>query len=125
MLGFRRLDVAENGDIVIATFVDSKIIDDAQIQEIGAELFRLVETENCKKVILDFGRVDFFSSACWGKVITLKKKLQRHGGWKPRLANVRPEIYETIAITRIEGKVLVTRDTIDEAAMSFEETPDQ
>ena len=59
----RRIKVNEQNKVTIVTFNDSKIIDEAEIQEFGQELYDLVEREGRKKIILNFGNVEFLSSA--------------------------------------------------------------
>ncbi len=100
MAAFRRLEVNEVGDVTVVHFRDQKIIEDLGIQELGQELFQLVEVANCRKMVLNFSAVDFLSSAALGKLITLDKKMKTKSG-KLRLCNIRPEIYEVFAITRL------------------------
>ncbi|MHB8899527.1 MAG: STAS domain-containing protein [Thermoguttaceae bacterium] len=100
MAAFRRLDVNEVGDVTVVHFRDQKIIEDLGIQELGQELFQLVEVRNCRKIVLNFSAVDFLSSAALGKLITLDKKMKSKAG-KLKLCNIRPEIYEVFAITRL------------------------
>ncbi|HEX4131864.1 MAG TPA: STAS domain-containing protein [Pirellulales bacterium] len=96
----RRLEVAEVGDVTVVRFVDRKILDEGNIQEMGQELFQLVEEDDRTKLLLNFSQVDFLSSAALGKLITLDKKVKAHQG-KLRLSNIRPEIYEVFAITKL------------------------
>jgi anti-sigma B factor antagonist len=95
-----RLEVSEVGGVTVIRFVDRKILDEANIQELGKELFALVEEDNRKSLLLNFSNVEFLSSAALGKLITLDKKVKAHGG-KLRLCNIRPEIYEVFAITKL------------------------
>lgn len=101
---YRRIEVmvlaGVSGDVAMARFVDRKIIDAANIQELGDELFSLVEKDQKKILILNFATVEFLSSAALNKLIILDKKLKGLGG-KMRLCNLRPEIYEVFAITRL------------------------
>jgi anti-anti-sigma factor len=108
----RRLEVAEMGDVTVVRFVDRKILDESNIQEMGQELFQLIEEDKRGKVLLNFSSVDFLSSAALGKLITLDKKAKAHGS-KLKLCNIRPEIYEVFAITKL-NKLFDIRD--DEAA---------
>ena len=71
MSAYRRLELKEVGDVTVVYFRDQKIIEDLRIQELGQELFQLVETEKRKKLLLNFTSVDFLSSAALGKLITL------------------------------------------------------
>ncbi|QDT64668.1 STAS domain-containing protein [Calycomorphotria hydatis] len=96
----RKIDVEEVGDVTIARFVDKKILDETNIQIIGNQLFSLVDEEGRQKIVLDFTNVEYLSSAALGKLITMDKKVKAAKG-KLRLCNVRPEIYEVFAITRL------------------------
>ena len=80
MTALRRLDINEVGDVAVVHFRDHKIVEDVSIQELGAELFQLVEVQNRTKLLLNFSSVEFLSSAALGKLITLDKKMKAHGG---------------------------------------------
>ena len=108
----RRLQTNEVGEVTVVRFVDRKILDEANIQELGQELFQLIEEENRTKLLLNFSNVEFLSSAALGKLITLDKKVKAHGGLL-KLSNIRPEIYEVFAITKL-NKLFDIKD--DEAA---------
>ena len=115
MTGYRRLDVNEVGDVTVVRFRDRKIIDDINIQELGQELFRLIETDNRRKLLLNFSSVDFLSSAALGKLITLDKKVKAHSGVM-KLSNIRPEIYEVFAITKLNRLFDIQEDEADALA---------
>src|SRR5712691_5096712 len=66
----RRLEVEDIGDVAVVNFVDKKILDEQNIQMIGDDLFRLVDELGRRKVLLNFGNVEFMSSAALGKLIT-------------------------------------------------------
>ena len=61
----------------------------------------LVETEGLRKLLLNFGNVEYLSSAALGKLITLNKKLQQVGG-KLILCNIDPQIHEVFEITKLD-----------------------
>ena len=117
MADYRRLDVTEVGDIAVVRFVDRKILDEANIQEMGQELFDLIERDKRQKIVLDFANVQFLSSAALGKLITLEKKRKDHGGTL-RLCNIRPQIYEVFAITKLD-KLFDIREGESEALDAF------
>lgn len=96
----RHIEVGEVGDVTVVRFLDRKILEESSIQELGNELFRLVEDEKKSKLVLNFTKVDFLSSAALGKLITLDKKVKAASG-KLKLSNIRPEIYEVFAITKL------------------------
>ena len=104
MAVYRRIEVTNlagsAGDVSMVRFLDRKIIDAANIQELGDELFALVEKESRKNLVLNFASVEFLSSAALNKLIILDKKVKAHSG-KMLLCNLKPEIYEVFAITRL------------------------
>ncbi len=117
MATHRRIDVSKVGDITVVKFLDKKILDEAGILELGAELFGLVELENRKSVLLNFTDVEFLSSAALGKLITLDRKVKSHKG-RMKLSNIRPEILEVFKITKLD-KVFDIRKDEAEAISAF------
>ncbi len=111
----RRLELSEVGDVTVVQFVDRKILDEANIQDLGQELFQLVEADERKKILLSFTSVDFLSSAALGKLITLDKKVKAHNGTL-KLCNIRPEIYEVFAITKLNKLFDIKDDEADALA---------
>jgi anti-sigma B factor antagonist len=87
--------------VTVATFLDSKILDEQNIQAVGEEMFRLVDEGGRLKIILNLVRVEYLSSAFHGKAITLQRKIDRAKG---RLAftHVNPQIYEVYEITKLD-----------------------
>jgi anti-sigma B factor antagonist len=97
----RRLEVEHIGDVTVVNFVDRKILDEQNIQVIGDQLFSLVEQDGLRKLLLNFGNVEYLSSAALGKLITLNKKLQAAGG-RLILCNIDPQIHEVFEITKLD-----------------------
>ncbi len=112
---YRHVDLSQVGDVTVVRFRDDKIIEDINIQELGQELFRLVEADGCEQLLLDFSSVDFLSSAALGKLITLDKKMKAHGGTL-KLSNIRPEIYEVFAITKLNRLFDIRKDEAEALA---------
>jgi anti-sigma B factor antagonist len=96
----RRLEVEDIGDVTVVNFTDRKILDEQNIQVIGEQLFSLVDEAGRRKILLNFGNVEYLSSAALGKLITLNKKLQAAGG-RLILCNIDPQIYEVFEITKL------------------------
>jgi anti-sigma B factor antagonist len=117
MAGLRRIDVTQKGEVTVVRFVDRKILDEANIQELGVEMFKLVEQEQRKNLLLNFFNVEFLSSAALGKLITLDKKVKANGG-RLKLSNIRPEIYEVFAITKL-NKLFDIKDDEADALAAF------
>ena len=113
----RRLQLSQVGDVTVVRFVDRKILDEANIQELGQELFQLIEEEKRSSLLLNFSSVEFLSSAALGKLITIDKRVKAPGG-KLQLRNIRPEIYEVFAITKL-NKLFDIKDDEADALASF------
>jgi anti-sigma B factor antagonist len=113
----RRLNATEVGDVTVIHFVDRKILDEANIQELGQELFQLVEEQGKQNLLLNFSSVEFLSSAALGKLITLDRKVKSHAG-RLKLSNIRPEIYEVFKITKL-NKLFDIKEDEAEALAAF------
>src|SRR5215472_11443934 len=113
----RRLEVEDLGDVTVVSFTDRKILDEQNIQIIGDQLFSLVDESGRKKLLLNFGNVEYMSSAALGKLITLNKKVQSSGG-RLVLCNIDPQIREVFEITKLD-KLFVIRGDEQEALQMF------
>ena len=67
----QRLYCETIGDVTTVNLMDKKILDEAVIQELGEDLFNLVDQHYKVKLVLNFEKVEFLSSAALGKLITL------------------------------------------------------
>ena len=117
MAQYRRIGVTHNNDVAIVSFNDKKILDEASIQELSAELFGLVEQQKMGDILLNFTNVEFLSSAALGKLITLDRKVKASKG-RMKMCNIRPEIFEVFQITKL-NKVFDIRKDETEAITAF------
>jgi len=113
----QRIDVTKSGDVSVVTFRDRKILDEAAIQELGTELFALVEVDNRKALLLDFAGVEFLSSAALGKLITFDRKVKNSKG-RLKMCGVAPGILEVFQITKL-NKVFDIRPDAADALAAF------
>ena len=116
-MAHRRIDVSKIGEVTVVKFLDKKILDETNIQELGVELFGLVEQDNRKSILLNFSHVEFLSSAALGKLITLDRKVKAAKG-RLKMSNIRPEIFEVFQITKL-NKVFDIRTDEAEAVAAF------
>lgn len=112
-----RLRVKKDKGIVHIEFVDRNILDEANIQQIGEELSRIVESETQPRVVISFQNVDHLSSAALGTLITVNSKIRNRNG-QLRLADIDPQIFEVFVITRL-NRLFSIHDTSAEAMDSF------
>lgn len=96
----QRLMIEPRSNVTIVGFVDSKILDEQVIQEVGDELFALIEEQYKIKLLLNFENVDYLSSAALGKLITLHKKVREENG-ELKFCCIKPKIYDVFKITKL------------------------
>ena len=112
-----RLRVSESDGITRVEFVDRNILDEANIQQIGAEITRIVESKPSPKVLISFTNVDHLSSAALGTLITINNRVRSRDG-QLRLANIDPQIHEVFKITKLDKLFQIHEDT-QKALASF------
>lgn len=105
----RRIEVEELGLITVVHFVDSKILDEQNIQLIGDDLFRLVDELGKTRILLSFSRVDYLSSAALGKIVRFHQKLAAAGG-KLVVCSISKDVKEVFVITRLEKFFHIAED---------------
>lgn len=113
----RRITVTESGDVTVVRFADRKIVDEAQVNELAAELGRLVDIEKRRALLLNFSGVEFVSSAGLGKLIALDRKLKMAKG-RLKMSDMVPEIMSVFEITKL-NKVFDIRGSEAEALKAF------
>ena len=97
-------------------FNDSFIVGDLNIQKMGNELFSCFESslypdyKQNTRICIDMGNINFISASVLGEMIKADKK-QKTKEKKPLgLVEIRPEIYEFFAMTRID-RLFEIKDT--------------
>jgi len=115
--GASRLQVSDEKGISRIEFLDRNILDEANIQQIGDEIVKLVESHQQPRVLISFRNVDHLSSAALGTLITINNKVKARSG-QLRLAEIDPQIYEVFVITKL-NKLFEIHDTVEKAMTSF------
>jgi anti-sigma B factor antagonist len=104
---------SQMGDVGVVNFLTSQVLDELNVQQLGQELSELVEKEYMTKMVINFGKIKFLSSAVLGKLISLNKKITAQKG---RLAfcEINADIRQVFKITRLD-KLIPIYDTEEEA----------
>src|ERR1043166_8471768 len=114
----QRLNITDHKDVKVVDFVESKILDEANIAEIGQQLTALVESKDRPKILLDFHNVDHLSSAALGMLINVNNRVKQQNG-QLRLSNIRPQIMEVFVITKL-NRLFRIANTRADALGTFE-----
>ncbi len=115
--GDSRLRVKRVDAVSQVEFVDRNILDEGNIQIIGAEIAALIDAEASPRVLISFANVEHLSSAALGTLITVNNKVRAKSG-QLRLANIDSQIYEVFVITRL-NKLFQIHETTHDAMKSF------
>jgi anti-sigma B factor antagonist len=111
------ISVIQNKDVRIVEFTSTKILDEANITEIGNTLNSMIDEVANPKLLLDFANVDHLSSAALGMLINANNRIKNRNG-QLRLTNIRPQIYEVFVITKLNKLFRILPDRA-EALKSF------
>lgn len=111
------LSVSTEKEIRIVEFTNNKILDEANIADIGQTLGALIDEKANPKLLLDFSNVDHLSSAALGMLINANNKIKQKNG-QLRLASIKPQILEVFVITKL-NKLFKIFPTRAEAVASF------
>lgn len=100
-------------EAVVASFHRTQLTDEDNVEQLGQDLFALVEKENHRRVILNLSMVRFVTSAVLGKWITLHRKLVRSDGVLV-LCHLQEGVREILEASRLHT-YFQTAATVDDA----------
>lgn len=103
------LVIHEEDEVARVLFKDDRLTDEANIEQIGRELFALTDQYHCQKVILDLTGLKMLTSSVLGKMITLHRKLHRGDG-KLVLCNAGEYVTEILETSRLDDYFHLAKD---------------
>jgi anti-anti-sigma factor len=101
------LDTHKAGDVTLATVLTPDL-SEVNAEDLGKELFRLVEGVARPRLRLDLARVRFLTSTVLGKLVALHKRVRAAGG-ELVLLNAAGGVYEVFEVTRLHQVLDVRR----------------
>ena len=104
-----RISVDYAKDATIVGFTDEKILEETDIKALRESIMSVIGQAERINLILDFGNVQFLSSAVLGLLIQISKRIYEQGG-KLKLCNINPKIYEIFKITRLTKTFDIYKD---------------
>jgi anti-anti-sigma factor len=102
----------------VIEFRTTSLMDQVQLEEIGKSLYRLIDEEDQRRIVMDFERVTYLSSQAIGIVLHMNKKLSALKNSKLVLCGVGARLMELIKITRLD-KILTIKPSQREAVKVF------
>ncbi len=100
MPAYHYLGVRNNGAVVVVHFGDCRVLDIETADRIGDDLYRLTDEPDCRNLLLCFSGITGLSSVMLGKLLVLRKKMERKRG-RIKLCDVGSEINEVFAATKL------------------------
>ena len=105
----------DSGEAVTLTFLESRLLDEAKIREVGEQLLSAAHQAGSRTLVLNMANVEHLSSHMVAKLLAVQQRVQAQGG-KMMLCDVRPRIYATLHTANLD-KVLDVHP-LDERAPS-------
>ena len=100
---------ARIGEVGVVNFLTSQVLDEMNVQQLGNELTNLVEKEHMVKLVINFSKIKFLSSAVLGKLISLNKKVSAEKG-RLAFSNINADIMQVFKITRLDKLIPIYDD---------------
>jgi anti-sigma B factor antagonist len=113
----KQLRIEQVGEITVVQFCESWVHGLQAIEDLGQELYRLVEVENHTRLLLDFSDVEFLSSSALGKLIKLWGKVNACKGTM-QLCNLRPQVLEVFLVCKLERLFTICRSRAEALSAS-------
>jgi anti-sigma B factor antagonist len=86
----------------VIEFRNPSLMDPVELEQIGQSLYRLIDAEDRRRIVLDFEKVQYLSSQAIGIILTMNKKLAQLAHSKLVLCGIGPRLQELLKITRLD-----------------------
>ena len=106
----RRFKIKTVEDVTLVFFLARRIVEEEDIEATFGQLQRVVDDGEAGKVVLNFRKVEFLSSAVLGRLIRLHKELQSSGG-RLILCRIAPTLLEVFKLTKLDKVLSIKADT--------------
>jgi anti-sigma B factor antagonist len=87
--------------VIVVSFTDTKLVTEDQILEVGEQLYEIAENAAKKKILLNFGNVQYCSSTVLGKLVAFKRKVDAVKG-KLKLCCIHPDLLVPFKLTGLD-----------------------
>lgn len=98
----------------VIEFRTNSLMNPSELESIATDLYKLVDEEDRRYIVLDFENVKYLSSQAIGIVLTLHKKLSQLKKSSFVLCGVGPTLMQLLKITRLD-RVLQLKPSQQEA----------
>ena len=113
-----QFNVQEIGENTVVEFTSASLMDPIELEQIAQQLYKLVDEDDKRRMILDFEKVQYLSSQAIGILLALQKKLAALKKSSLVLCGVGARLMELLRITRLD-RVLTIKPSQKEAIKSI------
>jgi anti-sigma B factor antagonist len=110
------LVITPTQDMAVVSFKQASILDAQVVEDIGKELYAIVDQQAKRKVVLDFAAVKFLSSQMIGVLVTLHKKSVAIRG-RVILCGLQPNLRQIFSITSVDKFLKIVKNEAEAAAL--------
>jgi anti-sigma B factor antagonist len=97
--------------ILTVCLTDSRLTDEAKLEQLGSDLIKQLNETTEERVILDFRNVQFMSSSMLGKLVQLQKKCKEFKVHL-KLSAISPDIRQVFKITKLDKLFEIESDEV-------------
>src|SRR5262245_4381849 len=87
--------------VLVLTVTEEQLRGDVLADDVRTEFLDAVAKANLKRVVIDLGKVEMFTSPAFRPLLSLRKLLHEMGEHRLVLCGLRPEVSEVFRITRM------------------------
>jgi len=98
-----------NQEVLVVYVNEARVLDAAMIRDLADQLEQMMNKAEHGKLLINFGRVQFMSSAMIGTLIGLIKKCKA-GKVKLKMSNISDGIMEVVKLVRLDKMVDIYPD---------------
>jgi anti-sigma B factor antagonist len=92
--------------------------------EMAPELLGITDRDECRRLVLDFDRVERMSSAMLAKIVKVKRIMESKGG-AVTLVNLCPRIRQAFRVTKLDQILDIVEDDLEAGASVSNGDPDK
>ena len=97
--------------ILTVCLTDSRLTDEAKLEQLGGDLLKQLDETTEERVILDFRNVQFMSSSMLGKLVQVQKKCKEFKVHL-KLSAISSDIQQVFKITKLDKLFEIESDEI-------------
>ncbi len=111
------LEFDDRDGVTIIRFRDPRVTDPGEIEELGRQLYRVLERSNSSKLVIDLSPVEFLPSATIGKLISLNRRAKACKA-RLRVCGLQQGVRDIFHMCALD-RVFEVRDDVRAAVASF------